>query len=234
MAFFIPMAFLNDSYETLIRDISGKHVTLVAVSKTKPVSDILDAYAAGQRVFGENYVQELVDKQPQLPADIEWHFIGHLQTNKVRYISPFVDLIHGVDSERLLKEINKQALKANRKIRCLLQVHIAQEESKFGLDENELMSLVEKHLLQYSAEPLPGLEVVGLMGMASFSKNESLVRTEFMQLQSMFNQIKNNPALINPFHHLSMGMSGDYSLALTCGSNMIRVGSLIFGDRNVR
>lgn len=234
MAFFIPMAFLNDSYETLIRDISGKHVILVAVSKTKPVSDILDAYAAGQRVFGENYVQELVDKQPQLPADIEWHFIGHLQTNKVRYIAPFVDLIHGVDSERLLKEINKQALKANRTIRCLLQVHIAQEESKFGLDENELMSLVEKHLLQHSPEPLPGVEVVGLMGMASFSKNELLVRTEFMQLQSMFNQIKNNPALIIPFYYLSMGMSGDYPLALTCGSNMIRVGSLIFGDRNLR
>jgi pyridoxal phosphate enzyme (YggS family) len=228
------MAFLTDSYETLIRDLSDKHVTLVAVSKTKPVSDILDAYSAGQRVFGENYVQELVEKQALLPEDITWHFIGHLQTNKVRYIAPFVDLIHGVDSDRLLKEINKQALKANRKIRCLLQVHIAQEESKFGLDENELMSLVEKHLLQHSPEPLPGVEVVGLMGMTSFSKNESLVRTEFMQLQSMFNQIKNNPVLVNPFHHLSMGMSGDYPLALTCGSNMIRVGSLIFGDRNVR
>jgi pyridoxal phosphate enzyme (YggS family) len=234
LAFFIPMAFFIDSYNKLVRQLSGKDVTLVAVSKTKPVVDILDAYAAGQRVFGENYVQELVDKQPQLPADIEWHFIGHLQTNKVKYIAPFVDLIHGVDSERLLKEISKQALKSNRTIRCLLQVHIAKEETKFGLDESELIALVEKHLLQHSPEPLPGVEVVGLMGMASFSTNEAMVRTEFMELQTLFDQIKNNPALINPFHHLSMGMSGDYPLALTCGSNMIRVGSLIFGERNAR
>ncbi len=232
MAFFIPMAFLADSYKTLIQELLDKKVTLVAVSKTKPIEDILEAYAAGQRVFGENYVQELVEKQAQLPKDISWHFIGHLQTNKVKYLAPFVDLIHGVDSEKLLKEINKQALKVNRKIRCLLQVHIAQEETKFGLDESELNALVERHLLQHSPEPLPGVEVVGLMGMASFSKNETLVRIEFNQLNTIYNQIKNNPALINPFHHLSMGMSGDYPMALTCGSNMIRVGSLIFGERN--
>jgi pyridoxal phosphate enzyme (YggS family) len=228
------MAFLLDAYKQLTDQLSNQDMTLIAVSKTKPIEDLMEAYSAGQRSFGENYVQELVDKQAQLPADIQWHFIGHLQTNKVKYIAPFVHLIHGVDSDRLLKEINKQSLKINRSIPCLLQVHIAQEESKFGLDETELKALVEKHLLQHSPEPLPGVKVVGLMGMASFSTNESLVRSEFMQLKTMFDQIKNNPDLTHPFHHLSMGMSGDYPLAMECGSNMIRIGSLIFGERNAR
>ena len=228
------MAFLLDAYKKITDQLNDQDITLIAVSKTKPIEDVLDAYAAGQRAFGENYVQELVDKQAKLPADIQWHFIGHLQTNKVRYITPFVHLIHGVDSDRLLKEINKQAIKANRKISCLLQVHIAREESKFGLDETELMELVKKHLLNDSPEPLLGVDVIGLMGMASFSSEEELIRAEFTQLQTWYHQIKKNPSLIHPFRHLSMGMSGDYPLALACGSNMIRVGSLLFGERAQR
>jgi pyridoxal phosphate enzyme (YggS family) len=234
LAFFINihrLAFLKASYQNLKQTLSDKDVTLIAVSKTKPVLDILAAYDQGQRDFGENYVQEFIEKQPQLPADIRWHFIGHLQTNKVKYIAPFVHLIHGVDSERLLIEINKQGEKQKRRIACLLQVHISNEETKFGLDTFELMNIVQEHLLSTSPALLPWIEVQGLMGMASFSKDEALVRSEFNQLKNQFDQISALQNLQTPLKTLSMGMSGDYPLALSCGSNMIRVGSLIFGER---
>lgn len=237
MAFFINihrLAFLKASYQNLKQTLTGKDVTLIAVSKTKTVADILDAYDQGQRDFGENYVQEFIEKQPQLPTDIRWHFIGHLQTNKVKYIAPFVYLIHGVDSDRLLKEVNKQGEKLNRRIACLLQVHISNEETKFGLDEFELMNIVHEHLLSTSPELLPWVEVQGLMGMASFSNNETLIQSEFIQLKKQFDQINALPHLQTLFTTLSMGMSGDYPLAISCGSNMIRVGSLIFGERNYK
>lgn len=197
----------------------------MAVSKIKPVSDIKALYDLGQRDFGENYVQELVDKQSQLPGDIRWHFIGHLQSNKVKYIAPFVHLIHGVDSFSLLKEINKQALKNNRVIDCLLQVHVAQEETKFGLDEGELHDV----LMQVPA--LKNIQVKGLMGMASFSDDETLVRNEFRQLKKLFEQL-GQPEILNLKPEiLSMGMSGDYKMAIEEGSTMVRIGSLLFGAR---
>jgi len=197
----------------------------VAVSKLKPASDIEDLYKEGQRDFGENYVQELVDKQAVLPANINWHFIGHLQSNKVKYIAPFVHLIHGVDSLKLLQEINKQALKNNRVIDCLLQIHIAKEETKFGMDASELSDALE------AAKLLPNVNIKGLMGMASFSDNQELVATEFKYLQELFtaHQFDKQPAAI-----LSMGMSADYPLAIATGSNMVRIGSLLFGARVVK
>lgn len=197
----------------------------MAVSKLKPASDIEDLYKEGQRDFGENYVQELVDKQAVLPANINWHFIGHLQSNKVKYIAPFVHLIHGVDSLKLLQEINKQALKNNRVIDCLLQVHIAKEETKFGMDASELSDALE------AAKLLPTVNIKGLMGMASFSDNQELVATEFKYLQELFtaHQFDKQPAAI-----LSMGMSADYPLAIATGSNMVRIGSLLFGARVVK
>lgn len=219
------MAINVQVYQQLVEELTAKNVTLVAVSKIKPVSDIKALYDLGQRDFGENYVQELVDKQPQLPADTRWHFIGHLQSNKVKYIAPFVHLIHGVDSFNLLKEINKQAAKNNRVIDCLLQVHVAQEATKYGLDEKELKELIEK------LPELKNVQVKGLMGMASFSDNETLIQTEFRQLKVLFDQLGKSQIANLRSQILSMGMSGDYKMAIAEGSTMVRVGSLLFGAR---
>lgn len=210
-----------------IKSTLPEHVTLVAVSKTKPVSDLMEAYNAGQRVFGENYVQELVDKQPQLPNDVAWHFIGHLQSNKVKYIAPFVSLIHGVDSLKLLQEINKQALKNNRVIDCLLQVYIAEEESKFGLDETELRAILSSEELKN----LKNIKIVGLMGMSTFTDNQAQVKKEFQNLKAVFDKYKTLKTENCDLKTLSMGMSGDYQLAIECGSTMVRIGSSIFGVR---
>ncbi len=212
-----------------LREQLPSQVRLIAVSKTKPVSDLRAAYDAGQRVFGENYVQELTEKQPLLPADIEWHFIGHLQSNKVKYIAPFVHWIHGVDSFRLLKETSKQAVKNNRTIQCLLQVHIAQEESKFGFSPAELI----EQSSSFNPEDYPGVELCGLMGMASFTNDEQLIRSEFRTLKSTFDALHSGTFNTLPsFGQLSMGMSGDWKMAIEEGSTMIRVGSAIFGSRN--
>ena len=200
-----------------------KTVTLIAVSKTKPQSDLIDAYEAGQRDFGENKIQEMSEKWEHLPKDIHWHMIGHVQTNKVKYMAPFVHLIHAVDSLKLLKEIQKQALKNNRTIGCLIQIRIAQEETKFGLPAEELSSLVEE------AKQFPNVAIKGLMGMASFTSNQEQVRQEFKNLAEIFSAFK----LVNPESTiLSMGMSGDCQMAIEEGSTMIRVGSKIFGERN--
>ncbi|RPG34499.1 MAG: YggS family pyridoxal phosphate-dependent enzyme [Muricauda sp. TMED12] len=200
-------------------------VILVAVSKTKPKEDILEAYDAGQRVFGENKVQEMVQKWEDLPKDIEWHMIGHVQRNKVKYMAEFVSLIHGVDSSRLLKEINKQAKKYDRVIPCLLQIHIAEEDTKFGLDEKELNELISSDMFK----AMENIKIVGLMGMATFTKDENQVRREFTQLKSMFDALK---AKLSDISILSMGMSGDYAIAIEEGSTMVRIGSSIFGARN--
>lgn len=205
-------------------------VTLVAVSKLKPASDILALYNEGHRDFGENYVQELTDKQGQLPKDINWHFIGHLQSNKVKYIAPFVSLIHGVDSLKLLAEVNKQAIKNKRIIPVLLQVHIAKEETKFGLDAAELDQLMQEILGQ--PEIWTGIRLSGLMGMASFTEDVSQVKAEFDVLAALFEKYKPVQTANISFRHLSMGMSNDYELAISCGSNMIRIGSMLFGARN--
>jgi len=199
-------------------------ITLVAVSKTKPVSQIMEAYDAGQRIFGENKMQEMADKFEQMPKDIKWHMIGHVQTNKVKYMAPFVHLVHGVDSLKLLEEINKQALKNNRVIDCLLQIHIAEEETKFGLDDAELKNLLESE----DYKSLKNIKVKGLMGMATFTENQQQIRKEFTHLKSLFDQYA---ATNSDFSILSMGMSGDYELAISCGSNMVRIGSSIFGAR---
>jgi len=202
-----------------------KEVTLVAVSKTKPNSDILEAYEEGQLIFGENKIQEMVNKYEALPKDIKWHMIGHLQSNKVKYMAHFVDLIHGVDSLKTLKEINKQAKKHNRTIDCLLQARIAKEETKFGLEFNEIETILKMNELT----ELQNIKIVGLMGMASFSSDKKEVSDEFKSLKMFFDKInQSNPTLTI----LSMGMSGDYDLAIENGSNMIRVGSAIFGSRN--
>jgi pyridoxal phosphate enzyme (YggS family) len=204
------------------------HVTLVAVSKTKPVTDLMEAYQAGQRIFGENYVQELVEKHQELPKDIQWHFIGHLQSRKVKLIAPFVSLIHGVDSFKLLQEINKQAKKNNRVIDCLLQIFIANEETKFGLDEKELAEILASDEFQ----KLKNIKIVGLMGMATFTDNQNQIEKEFNYLKTIFDKI-NELSLINcQLSILSMGMSGDYQLAISCGSTMVRIGSSIFGSRS--
>lgn len=216
------MAVNKAQYQSISSELSAKNVTLVAVSKIKPVSDILELYELGQRDFGENYVQELVDKQTQLPKDIRWHFIGHLQSNKVKYIAPFVHLIHGVDSLKLLKEIDKQAAKNNRIIDCLLQIHIASEETKFGMDETELREAIP------ALKDYPNVRVCGLMGMGSFSDDLNKVRSEFKFLSTLFNKsaISHQTSAI-----LSMGMSGDYKIAIEEGSTMVRIGSLLFGAR---
>ena len=203
----------------------GENVQIVAVSKLKPVEDILALYQLGQKDFGENYVQELSDKYELLPKDIRWHFIGHLQSNKVKFIAPFVYLIHGVDSEKLLIEINKQAIKNNRVISCLLQVHIATEDTKFGMNEEELANTIE------SFSRLKNVKIVGLMGMASFSENEEQVRKEFKQLKILFEKYKAVSSENVALQFLSMGMSNDYSIAIEEGSNMVRIGSLLFGAR---
>ncbi len=205
-----------------------EHVTLVAVSKTMSNNAILEAYEAGQRHFGENKVQELVEKQAALPNNIKWHFIGHLQTNKVKFIVPFVDLIEGVDSLKLLKEINKQALKNKRIQRCLLQFFIADEETKFGLSLKEAAELLES----IKKEPLQAVEICGVMGMATYTDNENQIREEFRQLKSIFDELKTGFFSDSAaFQIVSMGMSGDYLLAIAEGSNQVRIGSTIFGVR---
>src|SRR6187402_1546043 len=204
-----------------------EHVTLVAVSKTKPVSDLMQAYEAGQRIFGENKIQEMADKWEQMPKDIEWHMIGHVQTNKVKYMAPFVSLIHGVDSLKLLQEINKQALKNNRVIDCLLQIYIAEEESKFGLDENELNELLSSP----EFKEMKNIRILGLMGMATFTDDQNQIKKEFTHLKSIFDSIKTQETSNCQLNTISMGMSGDYQLAIECGSTMVRIGSSIFGGR---
>ena len=218
------MAVNIEKYSSIINELQNNNVTLVAVSKTKPAVDIEDLYHLGQRDFGENYVQELVDKEAVLPKDIQWHFIGHLQSNKVKFIAPFVHLIHGVDSFSLLKEINKQAAKNNRVIDCLLQIHIAEEETKFGFDEAELNAMIR----EFENMPLENINIIGLMGMASFSDNMQKVRSEFKKLKALFDKLKTYNL---PLTTLSMGMSSDYKIAIEEGSTMIRVGSLLFGTR---
>lgn len=243
------MAVNIEQYNAIKKEL-GSEVALVAVSKTKPVEDIKALYDLGQRDFGENYVQELVEKQVLLPADIRWHFIGHLQSNKVKYIAPFVHLIHGVDSYKLLLEIEKQAAKNQRIIHCLLQVHIAQEETKFGFDAAELADIMET--LQNGR--LPHVQVRGLMGMASFTEDQQHIQNEFIYLKGLFDEyfsaprspadpliVVSDPQLVTPDSQLtthrskipilSMGMSSDYKLAIALGSNMVRIGSLLFGAR---
>lgn len=218
-----------EQYKQINKEMELKSVTLVAVSKTKPIEDILELYQLGQRDFGENYVQELVDKQAQLPKDIRWHFIGHLQSNKVKYISPFVHLIHGVDSLKLLKEINKEAAKNNRVADVLLQVYIAQEETKFGLDKEELHLLIR----EFEQLKMNNVRICGLMGMASFSDDREKVRGEFRFLKSLFDQCGEVfTSEHSSFTTLSMGMSSDYTIAVEEGSNMVRIGSLLFGERS--
>ena len=210
---------IKTNITNILLDLDEK-VQLVAVSKTKPTNYIFEAYQAGQRIFGENKVQELIEKSANLPVDIQWHMIGHLQTNKVKYIAPFVSLIHSVDSKKLLIEIEKRAKQHERVIHCLLQIHIAQETSKFGLSENEALELLEMKLANVSID--------GLMGMATFTDNKQQIRSEFKSLKNTFEKAKRK------FHKLSilsMGMSGDYEIAIEEGSNMIRVGSSIFGSR---
>jgi pyridoxal phosphate enzyme (YggS family) len=203
-------------------------VTLVAVSKTKPISDLMEAYNAGQRIFGENKIQEMTEKWEAMPKDIAWHMIGHVQTNKVKFMAPFVSLIHGVDSFKLVEEINKQAFKNNRIIDCLLQIHIAEEETKFGLNEDELQEMVQSAAFQ----ELKNIRIVGLMGMATFTTNQNQIKKEFTRLQSIFDALIKQPKVENiELSTLSMGMSGDYQLAVACGSTMVRIGSSIFGVR---
>ena len=204
-----------------LRNSIPKEITLVAVSKTKPISDILVAYESGQRIFGENKVQELEMKHTKLPSDIEWHMIGHLQSNKVKYIAPFISLIHAVDSLKLLKEINRRAKQNNRIINCLLQVHIASERTKFGFEINEINEILDE------SNKLENICIKGLMGMATFTKEKSQLNSEFTKINNLFKKIKNKK-----ISTLSIGMSGDYELAINNGSTMIRIGSTIFGNRN--
>ena len=219
-----------DAFEKLKKEIDEQVVELVAVSKTKPTEKISDLYVRGQRAFGENRVQELVEKQALLPNDIEWHFIGHLQRNKVKYIAPFVHLIHSIDSLKLLREVDKQGKKLGRKIEILLQIHIATEESKFGLDKQELIEILE----YYTADPSPFqfISIRGLMGMATFTEDTEQVRKEFKNLKDLFEFSKSSYLLNDSFKEISMGMSGDYAIAIEEGSTMIRIGSMLFGSRS--
>lgn len=202
----------------------GDGVSLVAISKTKPESDLMIAYNAGQRIFGENKVQELTDKWEKLPKDIEWHMVGHVQRNKVKYMAPFVQLVHAVDSLKLLKEINKEARKNERSINCLLQVKIAQEDSKFGLSVEQAKEILASEAI----EKFENVKVIGLMGMATYTDDVEQVRKEFLKLKKVFDDLKQD---YQQFETLSMGMSGDYKIAVECGSNMVRIGSAIFGER---
>jgi len=212
-------------YNNLLASL-GKDITLVAVSKTKSIEEIQALYDLGQKDFGENYVQELVDKYATLPKDINWHFIGHLQSNKVKLITPFISLIQSVDSFKLLKEINKQAEKNKRMINCLLQVYIASEETKFGIDETELAGILNSKEL----ESLKNIRITGLMGMASFTGDKEVVKKEFSYLKLLFDKYSNTSPH-HPLKTLSMGMSADYQMAITLGSTMVRIGSLLFGER---
>jgi len=223
------MAVNTEAYKKIKAELDSQGVTLVAVSKTKPASDIQQLYNLGHRDFGENYVQELVEKESLLPKDIRWHFIGHLQSNKVKYIAPFAHLIHGVDSLKLLKEINKQALKNNLVINCLLQVHIAQEETKFGMDENDLIEIEKSN---QAITEMKYIKLQGLMGMASFSDDMQKVRNEFKSLKHLFDKYSLLLTPDSPLATLSMGMSSDYKIAIEEGSTMVRIGSLLFGERN--
>jgi PLP dependent protein len=216
------MSVDKEKYLELQNELSPKGVTLIAVSKTKPPEDILALYELGHRDFGENYVQELLEKQASLPKDIRWHFIGHLQSNKVKYIVPFVHLIHGIDSLKVLREVEKQGQKLQRKIDVLLQVHIAREETKFGLDTTELNEVVQ-FLPSFNY-----LNIKGIMGMASLTEDTLQVKSEFKELKLLYEQYR---VVIPSFSILSMGMSGDYKIAIEQGSNMVRIGSLLFGER---
>lgn len=217
------------AYEKLMGEIQNSGATLIAVSKTKPSEDIMELYDLGHRDFGENYVQELVKKQAELPQDIRWHFIGHLQSNKIKMIAPYVHLIHGVDSIKLLEAIDKEGRKLNKEINCLLQVHVAKEETKFGLDLVEARQAATMYFLE---KKYPNVGLCGIMGMASFSEDEALLKQEFGALKTLYDEIKTLYAAdAAAFNTLSMGMSGDYPIALASGSNMIRVGSLLFGAR---
>ena len=216
-----------ENIERIIAGLPG-HVRLVAVSKTKPVELLNEAYSIGQRAFGENKVQEMARKHEELPKDIEWHFIGHLQTNKVKYIASFVHLIHGVDSFKLLKTIDAEAKKVNRIIPCLLQFYIAEEETKFGFSMEEAMEMLNS--AEFKA--LSNVKISGVMGMATFTDDENQIRNEFAKLKSVFGSLQSGFFTNNPeFKEISMGMSGDYQLAIEQGSTMIRIGSTIFGER---
>ena len=204
-----------------------EHVTLVAVSKTKPVADLMEAYNAGQRIFGENKIQEMTEKWQQMPKDIQWHMIGHVQSNKVKYMIPYVKLIHGVDSLKLLKEINRLAAKWRKKVDCLLQIHIAEEDTKFGLDEKELEEMLHSDELK----TFQNIRIVGLMGMATFTNDTEQIKREFQHLKTIFDKNKHLETLNLKLETLSMGMSGDYQLAIEYGSTMVRIGSSIFGER---
>lgn len=205
-----------------------EHVTLVAVSKTKPISDLMEAYNAGQRIFGENKIQEMVDKHENMPDDVEWHMIGHVQRNKVKHMAAFVSLIHGVDNLKLLKEINKQAKKHDRIIDCLLQIKIASEDSKFGMSPDEASEILQSNTFS----ELQHIKVIGVMGMATFTDDMNQIENEFKLLKTTFENLKEVQTANSKLEIISMGMSGDYELAIDCGSNMIRVGSSIFGERN--
>ena len=224
------MAINEQQYKEIKEKLSAYNATLIAVSKTKPVEDIQALYALDQRDFGENYVQELTEKQSGLPADIRWHFIGHLQSNKVKYIMPFVHLIHGVDDYKLLKEINKQAAKHNRVIDCLLQVHIAQEETKFGLSDKELEQIV--HDVTNNVSLFSNICIKGFMSMASNTDDSNKIRDEFHHLKALFDKYVTLSATNFQLSILSMGMSSDYVMALEEGSTMVRIGSLLFGARD--
>ena len=231
------MAVNSELYKKIAAELKEKNVSLIAVSKTKSVEDILELYRLGQRDFGENYVQELVEKYQQLPKDICWHFIGHLQSNKVKLIAPFVHLIHSVDSEKLLKEINKEAQKNNRIIDCLLEVYIAKEETKFGLDVEETEELITQisdtdFTNKETEKSFQNVCVKGFMGMASFTDDKEIVRKEFRSLKLIFDNYSSLSIVNCQFSILSMGMSADYKIAVEEGSNMVRVGSLVFGKRN--
>ncbi|MNK31596.1 hypothetical protein D3C87_500340 [compost metagenome] len=214
---------IKTNYQNILSQLP-ENVKLVTVSKTNPADKIKEVYDLGQKAFGENKVQELLEKQPVLPNDIEWHLIGHLQTNKVKYVAGFISMIESVDSEKLLKEIDKEALKNERKINVLLQVKIAREETKFGLTVDETKDIFN----QFLKGNFPNIEIKGLMGMASFVENESQIREEFGILKQLFDELSG----LKPLETLSMGMSGDFPLAIECGSNSVRVGSAIFGERN--
>lgn len=220
---------LQNNLEKITQQLSEKHCRLIAVSKTKPIADIMQAYEAGMRDFGENKVQELVEKQPQLPSDIRWHMIGHLQRNKVKFIAPFVHLIQGVDSAKLLSAINKEGKKINRKIPCLLQIYIAKEESKYGFSNEELYDMLHDPAMI----DMHHVAIKGLMGMATFTQNQDQIRQEFKHLKDLFETLKDEQVTLPDFamEELSMGMSGDYKIAVEEGSTMVRVGSAIFGER---
>lgn len=218
---------ITNNLKTILSEIP-ENVTLVAVSKTKPISDLMEAYKAGQRVFGENKIQEMTEKFEAMPKDIEWHMIGHVQTNKVKYMAAFVNLVHSVDSLKLLKEIDQQAKKHKRTINCLIQIKIAKEDSKFGLSANDAKALI----LSPEVSKLNNIKIIGLMGMATFTDDQVQLTSEFSKLKNTFDSFQEISTNNSDLKIISMGMSGDYKLAISCGSNMIRIGSNIFGVRN--